>query len=571
MARIRRKPADRRRRLLPAGALAVLLLGPIPGSLAGVGELRDGPVAWYADDQRPIPVPAFSEPGLVPYSVTSFLHRPFSRFWHPGRALRRLGDDGPAGPAGDLNALDEVLDSAWFTNRIGLRPLGDEELVQGPAFGTELAAGPDRSEPWVIIGAKTAGVTPGFRIRDARGDVWLLKFDPPEHPGMTIRAGVVSNLIFHALGYNVPVDQLVVFDREDLTVGEGAEIKLPRGPALPLTAANLDSILTATRSVFPDGYHALASRYLDGEVLGPFDDEGRRQDDPNDRVNHQDLRVLRGLKVFAAWLNHFDTKRHNTLDVYEGEPGEGFVRHYLIDFASTLGAFGDEPVKRFGYEFGVDVFPVLGRWFTLGLVEDPWVALERPRDTRGRILDEVGLFDVETFEPEAWKPDLPHSAMANLDRRDGYWAAKLISSFTDRQLELLVDQGGYQDPEAAAYLAATLAGRRDRIASSWFDRVAPLDFFRAEAGSVTFSDLAVERGYADKGTTTYRFRTGQASPDRKVADWSAWAESAATSIPCAVPDEGFVALEVLVDRGDRRLGPVRIYLGPSGRVVALER
>ncbi|MGD9546783.1 MAG: hypothetical protein AB7V45_04445 [Candidatus Krumholzibacteriia bacterium] len=571
MARIRPKPADRRRRLLPAGALAVLLLGPVPGTLADAGDLRDGPVAWYADDRGPIPVPAFTEPGLVPYSVTSFLHRPFSRFWHPGRALRRLGDDGPAGPAGDVNALDEVLDSAWFTNRIGLGPLADEELVQGPAFGTELVGGPDRSEPWVIIGAKTAGVTPGFRIRDARGDVWRLKFDPPEHPGMTIRAGVVSNLVFHALGYNVPVDQLVVFGREDLTVGEGAEIKLPRGPALPLTTANLDSILAATRSVFPDGYHALASRYLDGRVLGPFDDEGRRPDDPNDRVDHQDLRVLRALKVFAAWLNHFDTKRHNTLDVYEGEPGQGFVRHYLIDFASTLGAFGDEPVKRFGYEFGVDVFPILGRWLTLGLVEDPWVALERPRDAQGRILDEVGLFDVETFEPEAWKPDLPHSAMANLDRRDGYWAAKLVSSFTNRQLELLVDRGGYQDPEAAAYLTATLAGRRDRIASYWFGRVAPLDFFRAEAGSVTFSDLGVERGYADPGTTTYRFRTGQASPDRETAGWSAWTESAGTSIPCEVPDEGFIAVEVQVDRCDRRVGTVRIYLGASGRVVALER
>jgi len=88
------------------------------------------------------------------------------------------------------------------------------------ATGPGQAEGPDRSSAWTIIGAKTAGVTPGFRIRDGRGDVWLLKFDPPHHPGMTIRSGVVTNLIFHALGYNVPIDRLVVFDLEDLQVDE---------------------------------------------------------------------------------------------------------------------------------------------------------------------------------------------------------------------------------------------------------------------------------------------------------------------------------------------------------------
>ena len=97
----------------------------------------------------------------------------------------------------------------------------DAELAEGPAHGSDLAAGPDRSAPWTIIGAKTAGVTPGFRIKDARGDVWLLKFDPPSHPGMTIRSGVVTNLLFHAIGFNVPVDRLVKFSRDDLVVGEG--------------------------------------------------------------------------------------------------------------------------------------------------------------------------------------------------------------------------------------------------------------------------------------------------------------------------------------------------------------
>ena len=252
------------------------------GSLADSSvPLSDTPVVWFADDTQPVPVPGFEEPGLIPYGYNSFVARPFSRFWHPGRALRWIATRDKVQEAADLNSLDEVVDSSWFTNRIGLRSLTGNELAAGSGLVGDLASGPDRSSPWVIIGAKTSGVTPGFRIRDARGDVWLLKFDPPEHPGMTIRAGVVSNLLFHAMGFHVPVDRLVRFDRSELVVGEGAKMRLARGPKVLMTEANLDSVLAATGSIFGGEYHALASRYLDGVPLGPFDDQGRREGDPD--------------------------------------------------------------------------------------------------------------------------------------------------------------------------------------------------------------------------------------------------------------------------------------------------
>ncbi|NIW47138.1 MAG: hypothetical protein GWN30_21030, partial [Gammaproteobacteria bacterium] len=60
--------------------------------------------------------------------------------------------------------------------------------------------------------------------------------------------------------------------------------------------------------------------------------KGIRDDDLNDVIPHQHRRELRGLRVVAAWLNHFDTKANNTLDVYVED---GYVRHYLIDFGST--------------------------------------------------------------------------------------------------------------------------------------------------------------------------------------------------------------------------------------------
>jgi hypothetical protein len=584
MARTRPRSTDGPRRWVLPGLLILLIAASAAGRPAAAREpLRDAPVVWFADDRTVIPVPEYREPGLVPYALDSFVGRPFSRFWHPGRFFRWVGTGDRAREAADINTLDEVVDSTWFSNRIGLRKLSPAELAEGPAYGTDLVAGPDRSTPWTIIGAKTSGVTPGFRIRDARGDVWLLKFDPPSHPGMTIRSGVVANLLFHAIGFNVPVDRVVEFDREDLVVAEGATMRLPRVGEVEMTATNLDSILTATRSVFGGKYHALASRYLDGTPLGPFDDQGMRKDDPNDTIRHQDRRELRALKVFAAWVNHFDTKMHNSLDMYEGEPDAGYVRHYLIDFASTLGGFGDKLVRRFGYEYGFDTFPILGRTLTLGVFEDSWVALKRPGG-----LEEIGLFETATFEPDGWKPDLPHSGMANLTARDGYWAAKVLSAFTEEDLRLIVTQGRYQNPAAVDYLVENLAARRDKIVRYWFERVPPLDFFTLTTVGLSFHDLAVERNHAPLSGSRYRYRLAAVTADRKPLrgdGWTPWRETAhtlvplfdgsgrlAADVPAGDPDHPFLAVEVQVDRGEGWSSSTTIYGAyVSGRLVALDR
>jgi hypothetical protein len=545
--------------------------------------LADEPVVWFADDRSAVPAPEFQEPGLVPYAVDSFVGRPFSRFWHPGRFFRWVGTGDRVQESANINGLDEVVNSTWFTNRIGLKPLTPEELAEGPAHGSELAGGPDRSTPWTIVGAKTAGVTPGFLIKDARDDVWLLKFDPSSHPGMTIRSGVVSNLLFHAMGYNVPVDQVVKFSRENLVVGEGAKMRLPRVGEMTMTEANLDSILTATKSIFDGEYHALASRYLDGVPVGPFDDQGVRKDDPNDTIRHQDRRELRALKVFGAWVNHFDTKMHNSLDMYVAGPDSGYVRHYLIDFASTLGAFGATPVKRFGYEYGFDTFPILGRTLTFGIMEDVWVPLERPEG-----LEEVGIFDTEVFDPSGWKPDLPHSGMANLTTRDGYWAAKVLSAFTDDAIDLIVRQGHYQNPAAEEFLVKTLIGRRDKIVRYWFDKVPPLDFFTLTTDGIEYHDLAAERGFTGTAANRYRYRLISVTSERsneRGDDWTEWQETATTLVPLfddkgqlapGVPrrDEThrFMGIEVQVDRGEG-WSPSTILYGAygSGRLVALDR
>ena len=65
--------------------------------------------------------------------------------------------------AQNINTIDEVPDSSWFTNRIGTRAVTTEELVRGANVGEP----PDPSK-WVLIREKTSGAHPGFTATDAK-------------------------------------------------------------------------------------------------------------------------------------------------------------------------------------------------------------------------------------------------------------------------------------------------------------------------------------------------------------------------------------------------------------------
>lgn len=554
-------------------ALALIALGA-----GGPPPLDDRPVVWYEADRQDIPQPAVRNPNLLWDQVNETVFLPIGRFTHPGRLVRRVGtlfggDHVPA--AVNINVLDEVPNSTWFTNRIGLFELSPAEVARGPGDGT----GPDRSAPWTVVGVKVEGVTPGFTVRDSRGARYLIKFDPPDYPGTTSSAHVISNRILHAAGYNVPDDGVVTFRREDLRVGTNVQLARPHRPTRTMTEADLDTILAAVHADPSGHWRALSSRFLAGKPMGPFNWIGRRPDDPNDRVNHEDRRELRGFKVFATWLCHFDTKQHNTLDMYVEADGRRFVRHHFIDFASTLGAGATGLSPRRCFEFTLDAPAIALRILSLGLYEDPWRRMDRPEG-----LDEVGYFEAEVFDPRAFDPNQPNATFANVTDRDGYWAAKIVSAFTDDHLRAIVDEAGYTDPAAARYVARTLALRRDRIARAWFDRVAPLDFFSWQDGAVRFHDLGAERDIYPGSAPRYRIRIAPVTAGRQLGPRAGWIEH---STPAFTVDAGetaatvssteresypFVLVEAQVNRGTGWSPSVLVYFARgSGRVVSLER
>jgi hypothetical protein len=82
-----------------------------------------------------------------------------------GHNLFVTAGDKPSGTrARNINTIDEVPDSNWFTNRIGTTTITADQIARGPLVG----APPDPSR-WVLVREKTAGAHPGFTVRDAKG------------------------------------------------------------------------------------------------------------------------------------------------------------------------------------------------------------------------------------------------------------------------------------------------------------------------------------------------------------------------------------------------------------------
>lgn len=586
-----------------------------PAAVLALEPLRDAPILWWENDAAAIPnIPAERDPIIRRDQFTSTFARPLQRNTRFSNVTRRVGswfagDHVP--PASNVNALDEIPNSTWFTNRIGLFPMTPQEVAHGPGEGT----GPDTSGPWTVVSAKTQGVTPGFNIKDARGDIYLVKFDPPGSPGLVGVPSVLGGRIFHAAGYFVPEDFIVTFPKERLVLGDGVKIRVD-GKKRPMTMEDLDRILATVAKVESGEYLAIASKFLKGKPLGPFDYLGQRRDDPNDRIRHEHRRELRGLRVLAAWTHHFDTKQHNSLDMLVEEDGRRFVRHHLIDFGSTLGAgaHGGEP--KYGREYGIDAPQIGARLLALGFHEDDWRRVEA-KYPPAELAGSVGYYDVEYFNPKGFKPLLPNPAFANLTDRDGYWAAKIITAFTDAHLDAIADGIPAPNPAAVDYLIATLKGRRNIIAREWFTRVPPIDYFRVEGswgepeevpsvsseplqGFVTLMeggvdatlaarDLGVERGIWPAASTHWRVRCAAVDANREPELWTDWEECAvenggraaislatggpALALSTADPSKRpFLAFEWQTDRGDGWSDSVTAYVArASGHVVAVDR
>jgi hypothetical protein len=544
---------------------AVVALG---ASCAGARPFSTAQPVWRDDDRHPFkPKPDDSFVPLYWDGADHILFRPVSHAF-----LLQTAHE-----AANVNALDEVPDSSWFTNRIGRRAMTTAEIVRGACAGPS----PHEDRPWKVVGVKIDGANPGFQVKTASGRVYVLKFDDPEQWERASTADVVGSLVYYAAGFHAPCNRVVFLRPDDLVLPE-QEIKDPGGKTL--TAARIEELLKNLPRE-PDGtIRTLASRFLPGKPIGPWEYSGRWGRDPNDVIDHEDRRELRGSRVLGAWLNHHDARSQNTLAMWidDGE-GRGHVEHDILDWGDTLGGLmqWDSVSRRVGFTYYIDFGQIGADFATFGFVQRPW---ERVKfGPAGKIW---GYFDDAEFVPEDWHVGYPNVAFSAMQEDDGAWMARIISHLDDASIEAIVDEAHVSSPVARSELIRILRGRRDRILRRYLLRLSSLDrpsvqdgrvlarlASNGEAIPVGGNVVCVEDRAESAGLGAAARASARLWYSSRVAGELPVSHGGEANLCVTIPELSDTQWVLDVSTGRPGQGPLRIHLlgGDSPRVVGLER
>jgi hypothetical protein len=540
-------------------ALALLAAaGVVPSSDLGAQRprfLSDDPLQRDPETQDASKVAAW-DIGLTP----DLLHNLFGKPGDPASNVR----------AQNVNTADEVPDSSWFTNRIYAQPLSAADVTRGPLTIDGPAPG-----KWTVIRGKGAGVAPGFTARDEKGVMWFVSFDGRDNPVAPTAAIAIATRLFWALGYFQVENHLTTLRPENVVLDPSATLRA-HGKRRRMTTKDVDQVFDRAARSGDGSYRVIAGRAIPGRPVGGFKYYGTRPDDPNDVVPHEHRRELRALQVFGAWTNLVDMKAGNTLDTVITENGRGIVRHYLQDVGSTFGTGalaprdGDE-----GYEYLYEGDTLSKRLLTFGFFLSPWQTLDYDEHP------EIGRFEGDEFEPEAWKPRVPVAALRHARRDDTLWAALRVMAFTDDHIRAAVKTGNFTDPAAEKLLADILIKRRDTIGRVYYSRINPLVRFELTDSGLAFENPAVKsrlseaprQGYQ---ATWYRFNNGTGAADQ-IGSPAATSQERLQA-PADLPRDANSYIKVSVRAVDPPHAawatPVDVYFRRAGnawRLVGVER
>jgi len=550
--------------------LAVAVAGALATSACG-GAMQRFPLRepiWQDTDLEPVEVACRPDPEEPSEQlcrpeeyVSSFawdgadnlVFRPISNF---------LAVD-PGGEAVNVNSMDEVPDSAWFTNRIGTHPMTPEQVRQGYCAEEGGAVlDPEHAEDgsWVIDMGKPNGANPGFRVV-VNGAKFMLKADPSDQPERATGATSIASRLYYAAGWWAPCDSVVYLRASLLSLRPGLTVTDNSGVTKPFDQDALDAVL---RNASHRGHLVRmgASRWLPGRALGPFRYEGTRDDDPNDVIGHEDRRDLRGARVIAAWLNHFDSREQNTMDTWMAvdahhkDSSPGYVRHWYIDLGDCFGSewAWEGMSKRLGYAYYLDFADLAGDFVTLGLVPRPWDSAER--------------------DPDAWVGGYPNPAFQRMTEHDAAWATRILARFTDAQIDAALSVGDYTEPRHRAFMRRIVIERHRRILRRYFSELSPITDVRVVgADRVCAVDLARKTGALPGAHYEYTatLRTGD---DLAPRDPLRVTPGPAGALCVTLPDfaaDRYAVLDLANHQSDEPLH-VHLYdLGSTLRVAGIER
>lgn len=462
---------------------------------------------WKDTDLRSVTLPCRAAPTeKEPHHISCIPETYVSSFaWDAAdntlfRPLSRAFAVDPGGEAVNANSVDEVPDSAWFTNRLGQHPITEAELERGacePALILDADAAPDGS--WLVDQGKANGASPGFRIRVPDKGKYLIKTDSKQQPERPSAASVIGSTVYHVAGFNTSCEQIIYVRPSVFKLKPGLKSADNTGVEKPFDEAALKNVLEQTTRR-GELVRLQASAWLPGHLVGPFTYAGKRADDPNDVIPHEDRRDLRGGRLIAAWLDHFDAREQNSMDTWiaddakNDESSPGYLRHYYLDTSDTLGSEWDWDgiSRRLGHSYLLDFQDVAVDLITLGTVPRAWERVERKKGA-----ELFGYYEVQEFEPALWKNEYPNPTFSRMTELDGAWAARILARFTPSMVAGLAKMGQFSDSFHTSYLTEVLQGRLTKILARYLTRLSPVTDVRVEGGSrVCGLDLARLRGVA---------------------------------------------------------------------------
>jgi hypothetical protein len=556
-----------------------LTLGIGATTIGCADELRKFPLKdpiTVDQDKRPYgPEPEEYYSSFLWDGADQMVFRPNAKFWKVD----------PAGEAMNVNAMDEVPNSAWFTNRIGKHNLTLDQVRKGACRDH---APLDPKGPWLVVGAKPNGANPGFPIKAADGRRYLLKFDGVVQGPRATSADVVVSKFYFAAGFDTPCNEIIEFDRSILKIDPEAKSVDVFGNKVEMSEADLDRIF-AKAIKLPDGrYRGSSSLFLEGKPIGPFRYEETRSDDPNDVVPHEDRRDLRGSKLLAAWTNHFDSREQNTLDMFaspkveKGQPSKpGYIRHYIIDFGDCFGSVWEPPMlgRRIGHSHYLALDHLFLDWITIGVVQRPWDTNRFAKT--GKVL---GYYQIDNFEPSEYRPGYPNPAWLRMSERDGAWMARIMARMTPAHVDSMLTAAKIRDKPLEAELRRVVMGRRQKVLSRYLGIVASLTdpevVVKGGTAELCMEDLSVTAGVVPSAVRKYGARAWLGEKLQKHAIPTVrTAPRLCADLPmikgASDKNPQYVIVDMYAFSGSANRAPARVHLyhlgGTNYRVVGLER
>ena len=160
-----------------------------------------------------------------------------------------------SGEAVNVNSLDEVPDSAWFTNRIGMHAaMTPEEVARGACTPAQILDPEHAADgSWLIDKGKTSGSTPGFRVTiPGKGKFMLKAEDKSNAPERQAASSVIGAAVFHAAGYYAACEQIVYVRPGLFTLKPGLVSRANFQDDKPLDASVMGDDMTADGRVVVD-------------------------------------------------------------------------------------------------------------------------------------------------------------------------------------------------------------------------------------------------------------------------------------------------------------------------------